>query len=66
MNAEVLPQARHRRQMARLPLRTLTDPRICPGTPIECEGAGNNVFYARYPDENDALLRGLRRDYGRP
>jgi hypothetical protein len=67
MSAEIFLQARHRSQMSCLPFRTWTDPgKNCPGTPIECEAAGNDVFYGRYPDESAALLRGLRRGYGRP
>jgi hypothetical protein len=41
-------------------------PEIYPRTPIECESAGNDVFYGKYSDESHALLRGLRGGYGHP
>jgi hypothetical protein len=57
MSTQVLSQVRDRRQTACLPFRTWADPGICPGTPIECEGAGNDVFLGENPNESDALLR---------
>ena len=65
--AEVFPQARHHSQNGMLAVRTCGRiPEIYPRTPIECESAGNDVFYGKYSDESDALLCGLRGGDGRP